>query len=333
MPAISPPPNSLNLYDSMTSRNTLLILWSWFYVCLLGRQLRRTRYLFYLELLVAVTLWDLLFLLWPLQNAIYLIVSLNMMHAMLYMKFSRSLYYSKISPSDSDFDTSSLAISSPTIGFQPIRQRKQSLLLNSVFAFMPWLFLWTFAELHATGRDRDMPPSGPTVPLVNASSLNLIVPVASTTRVLLLIMSSWILNSALNRQAIRETWLTYAQAKGLADSIHFQYRFILGRRPTLVGYSSTNRSSSVKDHDLKQQLFDRVELEASRFKDVLFIDVEDGYSDLTRKVYYALLWAKSKDFHYLLKTDDDCFLRLDLVLKELISEKRRERYWQGQVYR
>lgn len=83
----------------------------------------------------------------------------------------------------------------------------------------------------------------------------------------------------------------------------------------------------------------------------------DNYATLSQKTYHAFHWVAHLDpethrcddemngsipknhpkYDYVLKTDDDCYLRLDTILDELMVRGRRvggdAALWQGLVYR
>ena len=185
-------------------------------------------------------------------------------------------------------------------------------------------------------------------------------------------------------QSIRDTWLQFAKDLP-ADK--FQYRFLLGARPSATSSVSTPTSSSSTSTSTftSRRVEEKVLLEQTQFQDLLFFDdVADGYDALSEKMLHAFVWADSapapspptpgasspsstsssstsapppstpSSFDYLLKTDDDCFLRLDVVLSELHEHHRRPSsdsstahanavgtttttattmgYWRGQVY-
>lgn len=109
------------------------------------------------------------------------------------------------------------------------------------------------------------------------------------------------------REIIRETWLT------------------LNRK---VFYSFVVGTSNLGDRDVR----DKLRLENEKFGDLLiFDDHEDSYRHLTAKVLKSFIWySKNVRFSFLLKLDDDSFVRLDALQQALksIDEPNKDRlYW------
>ncbi|KAI9485177.1 MAG: galactosyltransferase-domain-containing protein [Benjaminiella poitrasii] len=137
--------------------------------------------------------------------------------------------------------------------------------------------------------------------------------------VLVLIISSWSTASYERRQTLREStlqWLSYRN-----DSILVHYRFVIGQPP------------SAKDQLVNAE---KILKESKMYHDMLIVPSSDIESDKSRKVFEALRWAKDIDDDYIMKTDDDVFVRWDIILKEM-SEMKQEQvssyYWRGLVYR
>lgn len=98
------------------------------------------------------------------------------------------------------------------------------------------------------------------------------------------------------RTAIRETWLTL-QNKNDVKIKHF---FVIGS--VLLNTDSMLHLSS----------------EQSKYSDLLILPVEDKYSTLTRKVLHSFVWLDEQlsyglNFTFVLKCDDDTFIRTDLL--------------------
>ena len=98
---------------------------------------------------------------------------------------------------------------------------------------------------------------------------------------------------------VRRTWLSWARSYSQPVRWYF-----------LVGY--------------QEGVMDDVEREREQFGDVLiFADIPESYSNLVKKTtsFYRFLYeeklARKLNFEYVLKSDDDCFVRLDTVLTEL----------------
>ena len=65
---------------------------------------------------------------------------------------------------------------------------------------------------------------------------------------------------------------------------------------------------------------------------MLLVPAHDGYGDLSKKIYEGWKWAAALDVDYVLKTDDDMFLRMDVLAKEFKELGRRKEYWRGFAY-
>ena len=99
------------------------------------------------------------------------------------------------------------------------------------------------------------------------------------------------------RDAIRQTWMKGYREKDEAVLVTFAIG-ILGLSPLSLEALNTEEEAY---HDL-----------------LLLSDLEESYSNLTRKVLYSFMWVdKHLKFEYLMKCDDDTFVVLDAVLEEL----------------
>jgi len=110
-------------------------------------------------------------------------------------------------------------------------------------------------------------------------------------------------SNMVERSAIRETWLK--------DSSSVLYRFVVG-------------TSSLPIRERQ-----KLERENLVHEDVLMLDnVKDSYENLTFKVLQAFLWLdRTVDFQYLLKVDDDSFVRISNILSELQHKPKEKLYW------
>ncbi|EDO30842.1 predicted protein [Nematostella vectensis] len=108
------------------------------------------------------------------------------------------------------------------------------------------------------------------------------------------------------RKVIRETWIEQSKIKT------FVTRFVIGGK-TL---SSEERKS--------------LDSENKRYGDLLILEnLEDGYKRLSLKVLETIKWIDSNvDCSYVLKVDDDSFVRLDLLVNELKTVYNQDNlYW------
>lgn len=132
---------------------------------------------------------------------------------------------------------------------------------------------------------------------------------------LVLIMSSWTSQGAEKRQILRDSTLHWAKSKEAGTNIN--YRFILGQPPS-------DRMQSW----MGPKLID----ESEKYHDLLIVPAPDLHN--SEKLYESLKWASSSvKFDYLLKTEDDVFVRWDTIRKELATLGQKDNYWNGFVYR
>lgn len=102
------------------------------------------------------------------------------------------------------------------------------------------------------------------------------------------------------RNVIRATWLSLVKDSKKLSYIHY---FVIGS----VGLS-TDAMLHVSD-------------EQSKYNDLLILPIHDEYAKLTYKVLQSFVWINEQinyglEFNYLLKCDDDTFVRLHSLIKE-----------------
>ena len=113
----------------------------------------------------------------------------------------------------------------------------------------------------------------------------------------------------IRRNAIRGTWLHNYHHSG---ELKVTSRFLIG----------TNA--------LFTERIGNLTVEQNQFGDLLFFDdLKDSYSNLSAKVLLGLQWAyETKNFDFLIKTDDDSYVRIDHVAKNLREMNCNDRlYW------
>lgn len=145
-------------------------------------------------------------------------------------------------------------------------------------------------------------------------------PASATTgglTILVLIVSSWTSQGAERRQLLRDSALHWTT--GRDSDTNVIYRFVVGQPPS---------------SRIQSWMGPKMVAESEMYHDLLVVPAPDLPSDKSKKVYEALRWASSSVQHdYLVKTDDDVFVRWDVVRKELAALGPRENHWQGFVYR
>ncbi|XP_027047750.1 beta-1,3-galactosyltransferase 6-like [Pocillopora damicornis] len=132
------------------------------------------------------------------------------------------------------------------------------------------------------------------------------IPVELETFLFIMILTAP--NGKERRDAMRKTWLSNL------ETLHSSVvpRFVIGIKELSL-------------EDMKN-----VEEENSRHHDIIFLpELKDAYKDLPSKVLQALKWIdQHANFSYLLKVDDDSFVRLNVILNELQSTYSMKRlYW------
>ncbi|KAM0789945.1 hypothetical protein ACM66B_006785 [Microbotryomycetes sp. NB124-2] len=137
----------------------------------------------------------------------------------------------------------------------------------------------------------------------------------ANVRIVILVTSSWTNRSMSNRQAFRESSVLLIPPS--SKSISITYRFLLGSAPS--------PQTAIK-------MGAEIEKETERYHDMLIVPAHDGYADLSRKIYEGWKWAGQLDVDYVLKTDDDILLRMDVLAKEFVALGRRREYWRGFAY-
>ena len=109
----------------------------------------------------------------------------------------------------------------------------------------------------------------------------------------LLILILTVHRNSLQRQTLRDTWLTYSQN----NSANVRYAFLLGEVP-----------------DSKLQ--EKVLQESQQFGDIIKEDFIDAYTNLTYKTIMGFKWASSRCVvaKTVMKTDDDMYINVQKVI-------------------
>ncbi len=112
------------------------------------------------------------------------------------------------------------------------------------------------------------------------------------------------------REAIRETWLSESMVT--MDDITLAYWFLIGGR------------------DLDQLQLLNLRKEQEKCGDLLILtNVDNSYQELPQRTLYSMTYiAQHYKYTYLLKTDDDVYINLPIVLGEMKKLRPTERlYW------
>src|SRR5207245_330480 len=115
------------------------------------------------------------------------------------------------------------------------------------------------------------------------------------------------------RQAFRNTTLRLIPPS--SDRISIAYRFILGDAPSAK---------------VKMDIGHKINLESQQYNDILVVPALDAYEHVSRKLYKSFQWTNNYVYDYLIKTDDDVFIRMDTIAQELEELGPGNRYcWRG----
>ena len=131
------------------------------------------------------------------------------------------------------------------------------------------------------------------------------------------------------REAIRQTWGNHGnceQRKALGDERLKDLRWLL---VFVVGKAGRGTN----DDELNRA-------EARQYNDMLIGNITDNYLNNVIKLYMGLVWASRFDIKYILKTDDDVYVRIPRILEYLVNATFPKpfcggvTYWRfGKVYR
>ena len=124
-----------------------------------------------------------------------------------------------------------------------------------------------------------------------------------------------------HREAIRQTWGNYSnceQTKALTSetlkSLNWLLVFVVGKA-----------GPGTNDDELNMA-------EARKHNDMLIGNITDNYMNNIVKFYMGQLWASSFDANYILKTDDDVYVRIPRVLEYLVHANFPKPFYGGAAY-
>ena len=119
-------------------------------------------------------------------------------------------------------------------------------------------------------------------------------------------------NATGRRNAIRKTWIKGYQERPQGLLVKFS-----------IGISG-----------LSNQVLNNLANEQDDFNDLMLLhNVYDSYYNLTLKVLNSFVYANSNyKFFYILKSDDDSFIILDVILEELAERKSNQSYYWGYIF-
>ena len=149
----------------------------------------------------------------------------------------------------------------------------------------------------------------------NFSQLSL-VPTLEPTLFLLILVPSSPTNFE-RRDMIRKTWanatsLRLTTGKDFAEKLNWKVIFVLGRRSPDIDTKVVN--------------------EARENGDILIVDFQDSYQNLVVKTLTGFSWAMTVNCSYVLKADDDVYVRAPRLLKWLSNSHLPLRLYAGHVH-
>ncbi|KAG2222244.1 hypothetical protein INT45_010657 [Circinella minor] len=148
---------------------------------------------------------------------------------------------------------------------------------------------------------------------LNYNDLALTTTTSGTTSILILIISSWSSEGFERRQMLRKTALKFIE-----NDNDVAYRFVIGQPPSAR---------------TQMLMGPKIETESEMYKDMLLVPASDLRGDKSHKLFEAFRWSNEFKYDYMVKSDDDVFVRWDVVRSELHGLGRKSGYWKGLVYR
>lgn len=144
------------------------------------------------------------------------------------------------------------------------------------------------------------------------------------------------------RTAVRATWASVAKTRIWPDAqvnAHIQVIFVLAHQ-TEHSHIKQNRPQIPRKYAEKEEFptlrqWTRIQEEADRFGDILYINMQDSYYNLTLKLLSAFNWVNDHchKARFILKVDVDTFVNVPLLLDLLIvNEYRLEYSVLGKIY-
>lgn len=126
-------------------------------------------------------------------------------------------------------------------------------------------------------------------------------------------------DNEVKRDAIRATWMKFAN-NIFEENGEKLYKWNhtwteQQERPEFIKFYFV-----IGTHGLSKTKLMRLDMENNRSNDLLLLDsFEDYYNNLALKMLHSLIWLSSnlKNLKYLIKCDDDSFVRVDLIIKDL----------------
>ena len=175
-----------------------------------------------------------------------------------------------------------------------LRRKKLAVILGMLTILV---LIWFQLSHEKIGNKENLSRQG----LSSAKGRNNSEPRLTYSNLVILIISSP--TKSVTRTVLRETWLTYSDSRT-------RHYFVIGSQ----ALSSTLR----KD----------IQDENSTYGDLLILEnIHDSYETLSEKVLASLQWIHlNLDFRFVLKCDDDSFVRIPQLIDELEKQPQKQLY-------
>ncbi|VVC87930.1 unnamed protein product [Leptidea sinapis] len=121
------------------------------------------------------------------------------------------------------------------------------------------------------------------------------------------------------RDAIRATWANFANNIFIENDVKLYKWNHTWTRPN-IQQDTIKVLFAIGTQGLNKIKLEKLVTENSRSNDLLLLDsYEDSYKNLTNKLIQSMQWLRTNfdNLRYLIKCDDDSFLRIDLIVRDL----------------
>lgn len=124
-------------------------------------------------------------------------------------------------------------------------------------------------------------------------------------------------NNEQRRDSIRTTWMKFANNIFIENGEKL-YKWKLNMDTTIPNFIKFYFIVGIKNLDSEK--LSQLNIENHRSKDLLLLNnLEDSYKNLASKMLQTFIWFSNnlKHMKYVIKCDDDSFVRVDLIVKDL----------------
>lgn len=115
----------------------------------------------------------------------------------------------------------------------------------------------------------------------------------------------------------------------LSDPVKTATRKVIRETWSSLKSDSVKTLFAIGSKGLNKETLSTIEEEQHSFNDILFLEsVEEGYNSLASKLLTSLKTIHSREkFSFVLKCDDDSFVRVPELVKELTNQPQEKLYW------